>query len=116
MKLNRNFIFIGIVIILLVSTTLGLEVRRESPVDNHIQHLSEQIDAEDWQQAVLTLDVIQSEWSHRRFWIALNNSVQDQQAFDRILSQIRSYIRYTDRVNAGVQAALLHRVWLEFGG
>jgi hypothetical protein len=99
----------------IILATWVVELRADSPVDQQLQDLSDQIRTEEWEKASRSAEDLEKTWSKRRFWIALNNSVQDQQTFERTLTQVQAYVNSQDISNAAAYTALLKRMWYEFG-
>ncbi len=114
-RINRNVVSLAVLLAAIIITTWGVELRTASSVDRQLQDLAGQIKAEEWEVAAQTIEYLEQQWRKRRFWLALNNSVQDQQTFERVLAQVKVYVSYRDASNAAAHTALLQQLWYEFG-
>ncbi len=115
-RINRNLLWAVLIAASIALITIGHEIRSESSLHDVLSILSEQIQNDQWSQATAGIDGLEKDWKKRRFWIALNNSTQDVQTFERTLALLDSFIRSGDRKNAAAQLALLKQIWGEFGG
>lgn len=116
MKVDRHIIYITVLVTAFAIATVGLEMRTDSPVDDSLTRLHQEITQQEWQQAEMTVTALKQMWKKRRAWVAFNNSSLDVQAFDRALTQVESYVAFRDQTNAAAQAAVLKTIWHEFGG
>jgi hypothetical protein len=103
MSLNRNVLWAALIAVSIAAITVGNEIRSESSLHDSLQILSARIENDQWSQAAAEIEALERDWRKRRLWIALNNSTQNVQSFERTLTVLDSFVRYGDKTNAAAQ-------------
>lgn len=114
--MKKHLYVISGITFLIILSIIGSVISIDSPVDDYMEKLVEEITNEDWVQAKVTLDHIQREWKRRKPWISFNNTYTDIQDFERILAQLNAYVNVQDKPGAAAKAADLSEMWKQFAG
>lgn len=115
-RINFNIVAAAIIGVVIAAGLVGLEWQSPSSMGKLLKQLQEQLLAEQWETAAVTLEDIHVQWEGRRKWLALTNSRNAVVRFEQQLARVRAGIDVRYRPSAVIDAEELMEVWHEFAG
>lgn len=109
--MKQNLVIVAVLAVLIAATVLVTEHERETAMDSLLRELEAHLAAGAWGEAHRSLARLTDQWNRGRFWLALANTGEDINEFERYLAQVAVYIDVEDRTLGLAAVADLKSIW-----